>query len=446
MSLSRSLRYARRQWRYWLTCRRNHVEEKVAVFECYAGRTYSCSPRAIYLAMIADERFDDWELIWVFRSKTARKIRRALRPIDQPVEAAAEDLLVEPDPDLAEDGNGGSDLATQFSDDAIEELRRARIVTYGSREYYRSHARASHWIANYILPVHMQPRERQSYIQTWHGTPLKRLGCDLTGGKNALRSLADIHSRYIREGARVTWMLSPSPFVSEKLATAFNLIASGRQDIIVEEGYPRNDALASPAPKAIEAIKARLDLPRDKKVILYAPTWRDDQHASGVGYTYQAETDFDLLKRELGEEYIVLFRAHYLIANRFDFERYGGFLRDVSAVNDINDLYLVSDILVTDYSSVFFDYSNLHRPMVFYMYDLERYADDVRGFYLDLSELPGPIVRTEVEFIRAVREAGRPDAELAQRYQTFNERYNPLDDGRASNRVIDRLIASETGK
>ena len=92
---------------------------------------------------------------------------------------------------------------------------------------------------------------------------------------------------------------------------------------------------------------------------------------AGIGYTYKTEVDFDKLKANLGDEYIILFRAHYLVANSFDFDKYKGFVYDVSKVNDINHLYVISDLLVTDYSSVFFDYANLKRPEIFYMYDLE---------------------------------------------------------------------------
>ena len=115
--------------------------------------------------------------------------------------------------------------------------------------------------------------------------------------------------------------------------------------------------------------------------------------------------------------YTVLFRAHYLIANAFDFERFGDFVIDVSQVNDINDLYVISDVLVTDYSSVFFDYANLRRPIIFYMYDLDRYANDIRGFYLGLDELPGPIVQTEDELVVRLNDAETPTPEDIARVQ-----------------------------
>jgi hypothetical protein len=177
---------------------------------------------------------------------------------------------------------------------------------------------------------------------------------------------------------------------------------------------------------------------KGKKVVLYAPTWRDNQHTSGEGYTYKTEVDFDKLREELGDEYVILFRAHYLVANSFDFDRYRGFVEDVSSYSDINELYIAADILVTDYSSVFFDYANLKKPVIFYMYDLEEYANDLRGFYISLDELPGPIVRDEDALIKEVRacDEWKPD----QKYEQFCERYNPKDDGNASERVLARII------
>ena len=114
---------------------------------------------------------------------------------------------------------------------------------------------------------------------------------------------------------------------------------AGRHDAIIEEGYPRNDALINTTGDQIAAIKERLSIPADKRVVLYAPTWRDDQHTTGLGYTFEAGMDFDSLQREFGDDTIVLFRAHYFIASRFDFARYDGFVRNVSDVNDVNDLY-----------------------------------------------------------------------------------------------------------
>jgi CDP-glycerol glycerophosphotransferase len=239
---------------------------------------------------------------------------------------------------------------------------------------------------------------------------------------------------------RITFLVTPSRFASGALASAFALSAQDRAEKILELGYPRNDSLFGLNAEQVAVIRERLGIPEGKRVVLYAPTWRDDQHSSALGYTLQLPVDFERLKSELGSDHVILFRTHYLICDDFDFERYGGFVIDVSDVNDVNDLYAVSDVLVTDYSSVFFDYATMDRPIVFYMYDLDEYANNMRGFYIDLADLPGPIVRTDDELAQAVRSAGTPNAVMADRYHRFNERFTYLDDGHASERVIQRVI------
>jgi CDP-glycerol glycerophosphotransferase len=179
--------------------------------------------------------------------------------------------------------------------------------------------------------------------------------------------------------------------------------------------------------------------------VLYAPTWRDNQHTVGVGYTLELGVDFDELRSVLGDDYVVLFRPHYFIASVFDFEHHAGFVYDASRVDDISELYVVSDVLVTDYSSVFFDYANLRRPLVFHMYDLEDYTEDIRGFYLDLAELPGPIVKTTAELGRAILGSATRDEATLERYERFVARFAPLDDGHAGQRVLARVIGHPDG-
>ena len=211
---------------------------------------------------------------------------------------------------------------------------------------------------------------------------------------------------------------------------------------MLTDGYPRNDFLLNYTSADVARIRRELDLPADKTIVLYAPTWRDDQHEAGVGYTLNVGVDFEAMRRELGDTHIILFRAHYLIANAFHFENYEGFVRDVSQIDDINELYVASDMLITDYSSVFFDYANLRRPILFYMYDLAKYADQIRGFYLDLAELPGPIIERQPELIAAMRAASRPDATSLERLRVFADRYTSCDDGHASERVLDHMLQS----
>jgi len=396
--LTRRVRAYRRRAMYGAVVRRNSIEEKTVVFESYVGSSYSCSPKALYQAMLRDHRFDDYTLIWALK-----------RPKD-------------------------------YSD--VAELGRATVVAWGSPAYFAAYARAKHWVCNCAVPVEVIPRKDQVYLQTWHGTPLKRFGCDITLPGDSIRASAERVRRWERSARKFTYLLTQSPFASGRLTSALGLDPLRAPRVIVEEGYPRNDFLIEATSADIERLRASLDLPEDKKVVLYAPTWRDDQRTPGVGYTLELGVDFDRLRRELGDGYVILFRAHFLIADSFDFDRYDGFVRDVSRIDDVNDLYLVSDLLMTDYSSVFFDYGNLERPVVFYMYDLDRYAEGRGGFYLDLAELPGPIVRSQDDLAAAIRAAGVADPEADRRRHDFRERFAPKDDGHAGERLLARLFGT----
>ncbi|MBQ3083937.1 MAG: CDP-glycerol glycerophosphotransferase family protein [Clostridia bacterium] len=368
------------------------TEEKTVLFSAFDGRSYTDSPKAIYLQMLRDPAYRDYKLVWAFR---------------QPENYV--ELLENPNTYLV------------------------RIGTAGFEEVC---AAAKYWLFNYRVADHIYPREDQVYAELWHGTPLKRLGYDIEISDNAMNSKAEIRDKYRVDAEKFKYLLAPSPFAAEKFESAWNLKAFGKSDTLLIAGYPRNDFLINHTPREAQALRERMGLPADKKIILYAPTWRDNQHQAGVGYTYELGVDFEALRAELEQEYVILFRAHYLVASQFDFAKFEGFVYNASNVDDINDLYVIADLLITDYSSVFFDFANLNRPMLFYMYDREDYGSEIRGFYIDLAELPGPIVEKQEELVAAIRSA-RVDPD---RYRAFREKFNPLDDGQAAARVIKAII------
>ena len=144
-------------------------------------------------------------------------------------------------------------------------------------------------------------------------------------------------------------------------------------------------------------------MPEGKKVILYAPTFRDNQKLDkAYSYGFTLEMNFDHLLDTLGEDYVILFRPHYFVASQFDFAKYEGRVFNVADVDDVNEVYIISDMLITDYSSVFFDYAILKRPILLFMYDLELYQGQLRDFYIDLKELPFPILRTQEQLEEAI--------------------------------------------
>lgn len=391
-----------RKFVYLILTYNKPIDNHLIIFEAYLGKSYACSPKALYEALLQDARFKNYKFIWAFKDT---KNHQALL--------------------------------------SNNNLTQATIVTYGSKEYLKSYGQAKYWISNSRIPEQIQKKTGQIYVQCWHGTPLKRLGHDIiVESKNALNTKEEMTRKYDLDAKRYSYMLSPSKFVSEKYISAFNLkkILKHNPELIIEQGYPRNDFLYNYSTDDVTKIKKQLKLPSNKKIILYAPTWRDDQHSTSLGYTYQTEVDFDYLKTELGQDYIILFRAHYFVANKFDFKKYQNFIYDVSNIDDINYLYVVSDVLITDYSSVFFDYANLRRPIIFFMYDLEYYTNQLRGFYFDLTELPGEIVKTEKDLIKILADLVAYQQSLNLKYEKFNQRFNYLEDGKASMRVIDTIF------
>lgn len=388
--------------RIYRQIRRNHpTEPRTIIFESFMGRSYSDNPRAIYEYMLTDHRFDDYHFIWIFKKAKLEELANNL-----------------PEP-----------------------LRRAELVQAGTPEAYAAYARAAIWLTNSRLADYLQPRKNQRYIQTWHGTALKRLGHDIElDGGNAMYTHQQILDKNDQDARRYSAMVSPSPFMTKVYNSSFDLPNINPKCQIWQDGYPRNDKLVKPSKRYINQLKKQFDLPKDKQIILYAPTWRDNQHQAGTGYTYKPELDFNKLYQEFGDTHVILFRAHYFIANHFDFAQYDGFVRDVSGIDDISDLYLVSDMLVTDYSSTMFDYAILRRPIVLFMYDLADYRDKLHGFYLPLASLPGPITETTDELIAKLR---RPP-KITKKYDQFVNKYAPLDDGHASQRVAERILNIHT--
>lgn len=369
--------------------------ENTVIFCAYNGKSYACSPKAIYEYMLSVPKYKGYNFIWIFKEPEKHK-------------------------DVAANPN-------------------TKIVKYHTRQCNIALRQAKYWFFNFRALEHWIPTKKQVYTQCWHGTPLKRLGYDINGSHNAMNSQKELRDKYRTDAKHFKYLLSPSAFTSKRLYDAFNLGENNPNARIVEEGYPRNDFLVNHTDEDVEKIKEKLHIPNDKKVILYAPTWRDNQHDSRLGYVYKLGIDFDKLRSDLEDEYVILFRPHYFIANSFDFKRYDGFVINAAGVDDINELYIVSDMLITDYSSVFFDYAILKRPVIFFMYDIEEYKNDIRGFYLELSELPGPVVTEEKELLSQIRHKSEHFS-YDSRYKSFNKRFNYLEDGKASGRVVKTIV------
>lgn len=365
------------------------TDKKTILFISHLGRGYNCNPKYIHKALLEDPRFKDFNFVWAMKDKS-------------------------------------------------EKIEGATVIQYRSLEYFYYLAKSKFWISNCKLPEYCSKKKNQIYIQTWHGTPLKRLAHDINVNSDTTfyRSKItreEMTKSYDIDVSRYNYLISPNKFSTEKFTSCFKI----QPEKIKEFGYPRNDFLVNLNNETIEELKIKFNLPRDKKFILYAPTWRDNCF-NNKGYILNLKLNFSKWKSELGDDFAIIYKPHYLISNKLDKTGLEDFVFDFYEKLDINELYAVSDALITDYSSVFFDYSLLGRPIYFYMYDIADYKDNLRGFYLDINkDLPGEIYTDEDTLINAIK---IDDLKANPKLKAFSKKFNSLESGDASKRIIEELI------
>ena len=369
--------------RHYPTVRKDSPLRAAVVYDSFSGRQYSDSPRAVFNELVA--RDAQVEHLWVVRDY-------------------------------------------QF---AVPEG--ATALRYGSRQWYEAMATARYIVANSHLPAWFRRRDGQTVVQTWHGTPLKRIAFDVPDFQIADPSYLD---KVSGEVPNWSFLVSPNGFSTERLASAFRY-----QGEILEIGYPRNDIFFRPDQAELRStVQRRLGLPTDRKVALYAPTWRDNDFYGMGRYKFATPFDFEAAREALGDEYVIVVRRHPNIVDEIPGAG-NGFVFDASTYPDVAELLAVTDVLVTDYSSLMFDFANTGRPMVFFTYDLDYYRDKLRGFYFDFStDAPGPLVTTSAQTIEALAHIDTVAARYGDAYTRFQERFCHADDGKAGSRLVEQVF------
>ena len=311
----------------------------------------------------------------------------------------------------------------------------ASPVLIGSRLWYQLLTEVRVLINNNNFPFYFRKRDGQVYIQTWHGTPLKKLGNDVARTNFSL----SYWNLMWREAEYWDALLAQNDYAAEVLARCF-----GFEGRVVAEGYPRNDSLTRDRMETDRtAIRSRLGIPQGKTAILYAPTWRDDAKNASRQYEMVTYLDFEKAKQQLGEDYVLLLRGHHNIAGQRQTSA-NKFVIDVTEYPEVNDLYTAADILVNDYSSVMFDFCVTGKPIIFLTPDIAQYRDETRGFYFDLEEMaPGPLHDTTDEVVRSIRNISSVSRRYAAKYEAFVEMFAPNCDGAATSRVYDALWPEE---
>jgi CDP-glycerol glycerophosphotransferase (TagB/SpsB family) len=290
----------------------------------------------------------------------------------------------------------------------------------GSEQWWRMRGSARLIVINDWLRNRYRKRPHQKVLQTWHGTMLKKLALSRSG----LRLRPTLAT--LRERSRWSILLSQNRYATRIFRRAY--LYAGP---VWEEGYPRDDALLG---GDAAAVRAKLGIADDAKVLLYAPTWRDDR-PDRIDHL-----DVSSFTERLGDGYVTLIRGHSRTLQPGSDLHAGGVI-DVTSYPDVSELFLVADALITDYSSVMFDFSVTGKPIYFFTPDLDRYREVLRGFYFDLIAVaPGPVVRDANELIELVRNPDATARQYAQKYAAWRERFNPRDDGKAAERVIARVL------
>lgn len=279
----------------------------------------------------------------------------------------------------------GYEFIWAFTDPEKFNVEGAVKVKLNSLKYFISTMKSGIWITNVDMERGLHYKSKKTlYINTWHGVPIKTIG-------NAQKNRNDYN--YFD----VDLFCCSSPYESEIFRRDFNI----PENVIVQCGMPRNDELYTITEANVTQYRRELGIPEGKRVILYCPTWRDSMD-SGVSYQIAPPIDVDYWEKELGDEYVMLFRMHHLTTEMLGI-KYGSFARDVSGAPEINKLLAIADILISDYSATIFDYCILERPIISFAYDYEDYSAS-RGFYEKLDDvLPGDIFKTQEDVVKHIR-------------------------------------------
>ena len=369
--------------RHYRARRREPLDPNLAVFAAYWYRGYSCNPRAIY--------------------EQARELVPGMRGV----------WVVKPE--------GVADLPA-----GVEH------VTPNTREYYDLLARATYLVNNVNFPNHLVKRDGQVHVMTHHGTPLKKMGMDQAAAPVSGPRID--FDAMLRRCARWDFSVSANTFST----LVWERVYPTRYESI-ESGYPRNDRLVSATADDVEAIRAKLGIQPGQTAVLYAPTHRE--YHSG----YEPVLDLAAFAAALGDDHVVLARSHYFydahpLLRRLNDE---GAIRDVASYPSVEELCLAADVLVTDYSSIMFDYAVLDRPIAIHAPDWELYVAS-RGTYFDLlEEPPGVVARDDAELVEAFRSGAVFGDAAREDRAAFRARFCALEDGRAAERVVRRVWFGE---
>ena len=254
-------------------------------------------------------------------------------------------------------------------------------IEINSFKYFIIALKAKYWVSSVNIERGLKfKKDNTIYLNTWHGAGTKKIG-------NAVSKRKDY------DFSNVNYLLVQSNFEKNIFINDFGAI----EENFLLSGFPRSDELFKTEKKQIDIYKRKLEIPKYKKIILYAPTWRESKN-NGSSYDLNIPLDIKKWQEKLIDEYVILFRTHTFTTNILNL-KFNDLIIDVSDYHNVNHLLMISDILITDYSTIVFDYSILEKPFLCFGYDYYEYKNE-RGLYLDIEdEYPNGVQKNEDEII-----------------------------------------------
>lgn len=372
---------------------KNEIKENMIFYTSHQGAGMVCSPYAIFTALMKSDEFDDYEHVWQINDPGEREILRK---------------------EYSGCGN-------------------VRFVGKNSAEYFDALTSAKYIISNNTLQFYFTKKPGQIYVNTWHGIPLKTLGYDIPDGKYTTRNMT-------RNFLMSDYIVSPCRFTTKIFKEAYKLegLYSGK---MTECGYPRNDLIFSTdRDHIIDKLSAHgTIIDESRQIILYAPTWKGTSFDRAENDVVRYDEFCDYLSEHIDmEKYQILIKPHPMVYKQLSEEdRRSG--RYVSQCIDTDELLSITDILVSDYSSIFFDFLLTDRPIIFYIPDVESYKE-YRGVYFGLEELPGPYSCDMGDIAEWINDIDTVRKKSAETYDKMKSWACEFDDGNASQKIIDAIF------
>jgi len=374
------------------------IKDKTVFYDSFSGLGILDSPRTLFKAMLKRDEFKDFIHIWTVNDEEVSKLNL----------------------------------------DEFRSLPNVKLVKRNSRAYLKALTTSKYVVCNSSVPQYFARRPEQLYLNTWHGVPSKVMGYERPGQRvNATQNI-------VHNFLNTTHMIAANHFTGERMFKKAYMMEGVYNGVMLDEPLPRTDTLRTTSREyAMERLKAA-GITTDKKIIVYAPTWKGQLYNSLDYDLTELKEAVETLRSNIDtDEYEVFLRVHYFI--------YRAILMDeemskicIPFTVDTSELLSVVDVLISDYSSIFFDFLGTGRPILFYVPDLEDYSEN-RGLYIPMEDMPGPVSQSLEDIAEYINNLEEVKKEYQPKYDAMYEWCCSKEDGFVADRVIDSFILGKEG-